>query len=369
MTSILIIAGTRPEIIKVAPLLLGAREEFKDLDVKFCLTGQHRTMAEEAMSIFGIQPDTDMEIMKPGQTLNDIAEAVFAKMPTVMKRFDPDLVLVQGDTTTAAMAALCAFNMDIPVGHIEAGLRSFNLEAPYPEECNRRVINAFARFNFAPTRSAVGNLRKENIPEERIFLTGNTVVDSIQYIVQNHNLDDVSAVKSDLRSPYVLVTAHRRESFGGGFERICRAIKECSEQFPDVQFIYPVHLNPNVRKPVQELLGGHQNVFLIPPVPYLHLLTLLKNSSLVLTDSGGIQEEAPSFGKYCIVMRSVTERTESIQMGVSELVGTDVDRIVAAVSRELSEHKTPVGVENPYGDGNATRRILETVRSQPKKST
>ncbi len=359
--TILLIAGTRPEIIKVAPVVLKARE-LGTVTVRLCVTGQHMTMAQEALSIFGIEPDANLEIMKPNQTLNDICQAVFERLPGVLQKFRPDVVMVQGDTTTAAMAALCAFNMKIPVAHIEAGLRSFNLDAPYPEEANRRVISSFARYNFCPTEEARENLRSEHVPEERLFLTGNTVVDALQHIVNNHSLDGVAKVNTELKSPFVLITAHRRESFGGGFENICKAIRTCSEKLPDVSFVYPVHLNPNVQKPVHSLLGGQKNVFLIPPVPYLPLLTLLKNCSVVLTDSGGIQEEAPSFGKYCIVMREVTERTESVRMGVSELVGTNADKIVRAVSRELSEKRTVVGTKNPYGDGKAASRILDALR-------
>jgi len=362
MTTILLIAGTRPEIIKVAPVVLKARE-LGNVEVKLCLTGQHMTMAQEALSIFGIEPDANLEIMKPNQTLNDICQAVFERLPAVLQKFKPDVVMVQGDTTTAAMAALCAFNMKIPVAHIEAGLRSFNLDAPYPEECNRRVINSFTRYNFCPTEEAKQNLLNERIPLDRIFLAGNTVVDALQHIARNHPLDDLAGVMKDLKKPFVLITAHRRESFGGGFENICKAIRLCSQKFPHVSFVYPVHLNPNVQKPVHALLGGQTNVHLIPPLPYLPLLSLLKNCDVVLTDSGGIQEEAPSFGKYCIVMREVTERMESVRMGVSELVGTDVDKIVGAVSRELSERKTVVGTKNPYGDGKASERILEIIRN------
>ena len=361
MPTTLLIAGTRPEIIKVAPVVLKARE-LGNVEVKLCLTGQHMTMAQEALSIFGIEPDANLKIMKPDQTLNDICQAVFERLPAVLQKFKPDVVMVQGDTTTAAMAALCAFNMKIQVAHIEAGLRSFNLEAPYPEEANRRVISSFARYNFCPTEEAKQNLVNERVPNDRIYVTGNTVVDALQYIARSHPLDGVANVEEDLKTPFVLITAHRRESFGGGFEDICKAIRICSENFPEVSFVYPVHLNPNVQKPVHSLLGGQKNVFLIPPVPYLPLLTLLKNCSVVLTDSGGIQEEAPSFGKYCIVMREVTERMESVRMGVSELVGTNVEKIVGAVSRELSEKRTIVGTKNPYGDGKAASRILEALR-------
>ncbi len=362
MTSILIVAGTRPEIIKVAPVFLYARDHRRsEIIMRLCLTGQHRTMADEALSIFGIEPDASLEIMRPDQTLNDIAESVFQRLPGVLDRFTPDIVMVQGDTTTAAMAALCSFNRRIPVAHIEAGLRSFNLEAPYPEECNRRVIGTLARFNLSPTRRAAENLRREGVADERIIVTGNTVVDAIHYIQRNFDLRNLEAVVPGLRSPFVLITAHRRESFGQGFRNICEAIRALALRFPSTQFVYPVHLNPNVQKPVHSLLGELANVRLIPPVPYLPLLILLNHCELVLTDSGGIQEEAPSFGKYCIVMRDVTERMESVDLGISELVGTDVQKIVGAVSSHLGKTGEVSRKANPYGDGRASERILETL--------
>ena len=360
--TILIVAGTRPEIIKTAPVMIaagsGARSETA---VNLCLTGQHQTMAQEALSVFGIDPVANLEIMKPNQTLNDICEAVFGRLPQVIRAQKPDVLMVQGDTTTAMAAALCAFNMNIPVAHIEAGLRSFNLVAPYPEECNRRVISTFARYNFAPTTAAADNLRREGIPESTIHVTGNTIVDALGFITDHHPLDALARVHASIRSPFVLITAHRRESFGQGFENICNAIRTCALRFPATQFVYPVHLNPNVKGPVHALLGEVANVLLIPPVPYLQLLTLLNNCTLVLTDSGGIQEEAPSFGKYCIVMRDVTERMESVEKGLSQLVGSDPERIVAAVTRELTT-PTIIGTENPYGDGRAAEKILNTLR-------
>lgn len=358
----LVVAGTRPEIIKVAPVLLAARNGgVPSWETRFCLTGQHTSMAQEALSIFGIEPDADLAIMRPNQTLDDICRSVFEKLPPVLERFSPDVVLVQGDTTTAAMAALCAFNHRIPVGHVEAGLRSHNLAAPFPEECNRKVIGAFARFNFAPTEKARENLLREGVSPETITVTGNTVVDALNHIVERYPLDDLRSIHPGIRPPFVLITAHRRESFGGGFENICAAIHHLALRFSETQFVYPVHLNPNVQKPVHDLLGGLANVLLVSPVPYLDLLILLKNCALVLTDSGGIQEEAPSFGKYCVVLREVTERMESVLEGKSELVGTDVARITAAVARELGDTPHRVVAGNPYGDGRAAERILEVL--------
>jgi UDP-N-acetylglucosamine 2-epimerase (non-hydrolysing) len=358
--TILIIAGTRPEIIKTAPVVLAARSR-KDVKVKYCLTGQHKTMAMEALSIFGIQPNADLEIMRPYQTLNDIAALVFKKVPKIFDQTKPDIVMVQGDTTTAAMVALAAFNMKIPVAHIEAGLRTFNLNAPYPEEANRRFISVVASYNLCPTEMSRENLRREGAAESTISVVGNTVVDALELIKAKYPLDDLKKVHPDVRTPFVLITAHRRESFGGGFENICTAIKKCAESFPNYQFIYPVHLNPNVKGPVHQLLNGIPNVKLIPPIPYLELLTLMKNCELVLTDSGGIQEEAPSFGKHCIVMREVTERMESVNLCMSELVGTDVGKICKSVQRTI-EGKIKYDIhQNPYGDGHASERILDIL--------
>ena len=360
MKTILLVAGTRPEIIKTVPVVIEARKR-KDVKLIYCLTGQHKTMAMEALSIFGVEPDDDLQIMRPNQTLNMIAEAVFAKLPSVIEHVKPDVVMVQGDTTTAAMTALCAFNMKVDVAHIEAGLRSFNMDAPYPEECNRRLVGVVAKYNLCPTTMARDNLRRENVSEETLFVTGNTVVDALRLIQEQHNLDTLERVLPDIKKPFVLITAHRRESFGGGFQNICTAIRECALQYPDVQFIYPVHLNPNVIKPVHELLGKIDNVKLIPPIPYLEMLTLMKHCEFVLSDSGGIQEEAPSFGKHCFVMREVTERMESVKLEMSELVGTDVAKILNAIQRTMeSNRKHELGM-NPYGDGHASERILDIL--------
>ena len=360
MKTILLVAGTRPEIIKTVPVVIEARKR-KDVKLIYCLTGQHKTMAMEALSIFGVDPDDDLQIMRPNQTLNMIAEAVFAKLPSVIEHVKPDVVMVQGDTTTAAMTALCAFNMKVDVAHIEAGLRSFNMDAPYPEECNRRLVGVVAKYNLCPTTMARDNLRRENVSEKTLFVTGNTVVDALRLIQEQHNLDTLERVLPDIKKPFVLITAHRRESFGGGFQNICTAIRECALQYPGVQFIYPVHLNPNVKKPVHELLGKIDNVKLIPPIPYLEMLTLMKHCEFVLSDSGGVQEEAPSFGKHCIVMREVTERMESVILEMSELVGTDVAKILNAIQRTMeSNRKHELGM-NPYGDGHASERILDIV--------
>ncbi|MBI3788207.1 MAG: UDP-N-acetylglucosamine 2-epimerase (non-hydrolyzing) [Ignavibacteriales bacterium] len=363
MKKILIVAGTRPEIIKLAPVIIQAKEKFqRHFEVSVCLTGQHQTMADEALEIFRIKPDSNLNIMRPNQQLNDIAGAVFDRLPKIMSDDKPDVLLVQGDTTTAAMAALAGFNMKIPVGHVEAGLRSFNLEAPYPEECNRRVINTFAEYNFCPTDAARQNLKNEAVPEKRIFVTGNTIVDAVNIISKRYDLNNLALIDPKIRAPYVLITAHRRESFGQGFEDICEAIRASAIKFPDLQFVYPVHLNPNVQKPVHELLRDRPNVLLLKPVPYLQLLTLLRNCTFVLTDSGGIQEEAPSFGKYCIVLREVTERMESVHLGISELVGTNVEKIASAIEKQIQTPMNVVHHQNPYGDGSAAEKILSILQ-------
>jgi UDP-N-acetylglucosamine 2-epimerase (non-hydrolysing) len=363
LKTILIIAGTRPEIIKTAPIVLEARKhrEFKTV---YCLTGQHKTMAMEALSIFGIQPDDDLSIMRPNQTLNDICEAIFAKLPPVIEKVKPDVLMVQGDTTTAAMSALCAFNLKIPVAHVEAGLRTFNMLAPYPEECNRRLISVVSQYNFCPTETSQQNLLRENVDPKTLFVTGNTVVDALRYLREHQSLDDVNAIAPQLRKPYVLITAHRRESFGGGFENICRAIKDSAIKYPQYDFIYPVHLNPNVQAPVNAMLGDITNVHLVAPVPYLQLLTLLKNCAFVLTDSGGIQEEAPTFGKHCIVLRDVTERMESVDLKMSELVGAHYEKIMAAVNRTIQSVPVYSEGQNPYGDGHTSEKIIDMLARQ-----
>ncbi len=365
MKTILLVAGTRPEIIKTVPVFIESRKR-TDIKVIYCLTGQHKTMAIEALSIFDVEPDNDLQIMRPNQTLNMICESVFTKLPSVIEHIKPDVIMVQGDTTTAAMTALCAFNMKIPVAHIEAGLRTFNIEAPYPEECNRRLISVVAKYNLCPTLMAKDNLLREGTQKESLYVTGNTVVDALRLIQEKHNLDKLEHILPNIKKPFVLITAHRRESFGGGFQNICTAIRECALRYPDFQFIYPVHLNPNVKGPVHEMLGKINNIKLIPPVPYLELLTLMKHCEFVLSDSGGIQEEAPSFGKHCIVMREVTERMESVNLGMSELVGTDIAKINNAVQSTINGNVKHDLSKNPYGDGHASEKILNILMDHNK---
>jgi UDP-N-acetylglucosamine 2-epimerase (non-hydrolysing) len=362
MRKVLAIAGTRPEIIKLAPIILGARNGHPlPLQVELCLTGQHQTMANEAMSIFQIEERYKLNIMMPNQSLNDISKAIFERLPSILESARPDVVMVQGDTTSAAVAAICAFNMRIPVAHVEAGLRSFDLNAPFPEEMNRKIISSFAAYSFCPTLIAQNNLISESVAKETISVTGNTIVDALNIIADKHSLNGLEEINPAIRPPFVLVTAHRRESFGVGIRNICDALKTCAERYPQYQFVYPVHLTPNIQTPVQEKLSKVSNFILLPPVSYLSILTLLKHCEFAISDSGGIQEESPSFHKYCIVMREVTERTESVQLGLSELVGTDREKIISAFSNRVESGKLYAQGTNPYGDGNAAVRILEQL--------
>jgi UDP-N-acetylglucosamine 2-epimerase (non-hydrolysing) len=362
---LLIVAGTRPEVIKLAPIVLAAKQRFAArVHLELCLTGQHRTMVDEALSIFSIKGDHDLNIMVANQTPNDVSRGIFDKLPGILERSKPDVVVVQGDTTSAAVASFCAFNLKIPVAHVEAGLRSYDLAAPFPEELNRKVVTCAARFNFCPTESARENLRREAVPDDTIVVTGNTIVDALRIVSEAHDLSDPTVVDRSIKSPFVLVTAHRRESFGNGIVNICTGIKECARLLPGHQFVYPVHLNPNINKPVREILANIPNVKLLPPVSYLNLLRLLRNCDLVMSDSGGIQEEAPSFGKYCAVLRDVTERGEGVRLGLSELVGTETNRIVQSVTRRLTMNQTYPSVPNPYGDGHAAEKILEHLAGE-----
>lgn len=362
MKKILVIAGTRPEIIKTAPLVLESRKNkySKKIKVIYCFTGQHKKMAINALKVFGIKPDINLNLMAEGQTLDHVAAIIFQKLPKIFKIISPHIVVVQGDTTTAAAAAISAFHNKIPVAHIEAGLRSFNLNAPFPEEFNRRTISSFAKYNFCPTKNSKKNLINEKINPSTLFVTGNTVVDALEIISSKNNLDNVSKVNHKIKKPFVLITAHRRESFGEGFKNICNALKKSAVKFPQIQFVYPVHLNPNVQKPVYKILGKIPNIFLIEPVNYLELLTLLKNSLFVITDSGGIQEEAASFSKHCIVMREVTERNEAIDAGFSHLVGTNKEKIYDAIKYQIGNPKN-FKCKNPFGDGKASARILKIL--------
>ena len=368
MKKILTVFGTRPEAIKMAPLVhaLASDDRF---DAKVCVTAQHREMLDQVLELFEIQPDYDLNIMRAGQTLNDVTMAILAGMKPVLEDFRPDVVLVHGDTATTFAASLAAYYQQIKVGHVEAGLRTGNIYSPWPEEANRKLTSAITNYHFAPTAGSRDNLLNEGISESEITVTGNTVIDALFWVREKLNKD--SSLSSELSSRFdyldqnkklILVTGHRRESFGGGFERICEALRQIATNNPDAQVLYPVHLNPNVQEPVNRLLKGLDNVFLIAPQQYLPFCYLMDRATVILTDSGGIQEEAPSLGKPVLVMRETTERPEAVDAGTVRLVGTDVDLIVSQVNLLLinpDEYQKMSKAHNPYGDGLACGRILE----------
>lgn len=386
MQKIMLVFGTRPEAIKMAPLVLALRKHSDMFETIVCVTGQHRQMLDQVLDIFEIRPDYDLNIMKQGQDLYDITARVLTGMRDVLNEAQPDMVLVHGDTTTSTAAALAAFYRQIPVGHVEAGLRTHDIYSPWPEELNRQITGRIASCNFAPTPLSRKNLTDEGVPENRITVTGNTVIDALFSIVDKIKNDSSLCVKiteelakagydpSRLKDgkKLVLITGHRRENFGDGFISMCRAIKTLSEKYPDVDFVYPMHLNPNVRRPIHEVFGnnlqGLGNMFFIEPLEYLSFVFLMEKSNIVLTDSGGIQEEAPGLGKPVLVMRDTTERPEAIEAGTVKLVGTDYDRIVNEVSALLdspSIYDSMSKAVNPYGDGKACERIIETLISKP----
>jgi len=370
MIRILTVIGTRPEAIKMAPVILRLASDPR-FDSRVCVTGQHREMLDGALSAFGLRPDFDLNIMRPGQQLADIAAATLTGLSPVLDDFKPARVLVQGDTTTTLAAAIAAFYKRVKVGHIEAGLRTGDLAAPWPEEGNRKLTTGLADLHFAPTSTSRQNLLEEGVPADRIFVTGNTVIDAL--LMMRARLEADPAIRSALDSRYswlrpdsrlILVTGHRRENFGTGFESICDALAQLAARFPDCQILYPVHLNPNVREPVFRILGHVANVRLDEPADYQPFVYLMNRSTLIITDSGGVQEEAPSLGKPVLVMREVTERPEAVEAGTVRLVGTDPDRIIGEASRLLLD---PVAYHamsraiNPYGDGKATERIIEVL--------
>ncbi|MCH1516587.1 MAG: UDP-N-acetylglucosamine 2-epimerase (non-hydrolyzing) [Alphaproteobacteria bacterium] len=368
MKKILTVFGTRPEAIKMAPLVhaLAADNRF---DSKVCVTAQHRDMLDQVLELFEIEPDFDLNIMKTRQTLNDVTASILTGLKPVLEEFQPDIVLVHGDTATTFAASLAAYYQQIEVGHVEAGLRTGNIYSPWPEEANRKLTSAISRYHFAPTEGSKRNLLNECVSESKITVTGNTVIDALFWVKEK--LANDSSLADDLRSKFdyldpnkklILVTGHRRESFGGGFERICEALRRIAANNPDTQVLYPVHLNPNVQEPVNRLLKGLGNVFLIEPQQYLPFYFLMERASIILTDSGGIQEEAPSLGKPVLVMRETTERPEAVDAGTVRIVGTDVDRIISQVDLLLSnpdEYQIMSMAHNPYGDGLACGRILE----------
>lgn len=368
----LCVFGTRPEAIKMAPLVkaLGADQRF---DSRVCVTGQHREMLDQVLDLFEIVPDHDLNIMKPGQDLTDVTCAILQGLRDVLAQEKPEIVLVHGDTATTLATSLAAYYQQIPVGHVEAGLRTGNLYSPWPEEANRKLTGSLAALHFAPTETSKANLVKESIAEAGIVVTGNTVIDALLDVVRKLDSDQTLQQSLAARFPFlrdhaklVLITGHRRESFGGGFERICEAIANVAAANPDVDLLYPVHLNPNVREPVHRLLDSLDNVHLVEPTDYLPFVYLMNRASVILTDSGGIQEEAPSLGKPVLVMRETTERPEAVEAGTVKLVGTQVDAIVNELSLLLNDdaaYKAMSFAHNPYGDGKACNRILDALET------
>ena len=366
MKTILTILGTRPEAIKLAPVLMELARRKKHIRSRICVTGQHRELLDPMLEFFGIRPDFDLHVMRDNQPLTDLTARLLTGLDPVLADVKPDWIIVQGDTTTVMAAALAAFYRGIRVAHVEAGLRTDNKYSPFPEEINRRVAGVLTDAHFAPTVRAVRNLRREGVPASRICLSGNTVVDALNWAVHRVKKhppawpDDIPVLPRGRR--LILVTGHRRENFGAGLEAICRALRDIADDLPDCELVYPVHLNPHVRGPVGRLLGGHPRIHLAQPVDYPVMVALFKRAWLVLTDSGGIQEEAPTFGVPCLVMRSTTERPEGIRQGVARLVGTDRQKIVTAVKRLARDQRTYARMAsggNPYGDGRAALRIVD----------
>ena len=381
MKKVMLVFGTRPEAIKMAPLVKAFQAEPENFETFVCVTGQHRQMLDQVLNLFEITPDFDLNIMKAGQDLYDVTARVLTGMRDVFEKVTPDVVLVHGDTTTSTAAALAAFYRQIPVGHVEAGLRTHNIYSPFPEEMNRQITGRIAAYNFAPTPLSKTNLLTENVAENSIFVTGNTVIDALHWVTKK--LKSSESMQTELteflkNSGYdvsrlvngkklVLITGHRRENFGDGFISMCSAIKTLNEKYPDVDFVYPMHLNPNVRKPIAEVFGTTppENMFFIEPLDYLPFVFLMEKSDIVLTDSGGIQEEAPGLGKPVLVMRDTTERPEALEAGTVKLVGTNFEKIVAEVSKLLDDknyYETMSKAVNPYGDGMACPRILEALK-------
>lgn len=370
MKKVAFIFGTRPEAIKLCPLIL-AMKKCSSFRPQVCVTGQHRQMLDQVLEVFEIVPDTDLCLMEHNQKLASLTSKAIAAINTYLDEYKPDLVLVQGDTTSVFCATLASFYHQIPVGHVEAGLRTWNKFFPYPEEVNRVLTTHLADYHFAPTSLSKKNLLKEGIDSRRIFVTGNTVIDAL-YIAMDKIHNHPPAVPglpkelmtNDSEQPLVLITGHRRENFGKGFESICKSISTLAQRFPKVAFVYPVHLNPNVRNPVYRLLGKRENIYLIEPLGYLAFVALMNRSKLILTDSGGVQEEAPSLGKPVLVMRDVTERPEAVEAGTVKLVGTDTNRIIDNASTLLTDKQAYTAMAkstNPYGDGNACERILNII--------
>ncbi|CAA0124456.1 UDP-N-acetylglucosamine 2-epimerase [BD1-7 clade bacterium] len=369
---VLVVFGTRPEAIKMAPLVRALAQR-PEIEVKVCVTAQHREMLDQVLALFDIVPDYDLDLMKAGQTLNDVSANILLQLKPVLVDFQPDVVLVHGDTATTFSASLAAYYEQIKIGHVEAGLRTGNLYSPWPEEGNRKLTGALANYHFAPTSTSEANLKKEGILAG-VTVTGNTVIDALLMVSKRIESDVELTTQLAEKFPMisadrklVLVTGHRRESFGGGFERICESLSEIASQNPDVDILYPMHLNPNVREPVTRLLGNLENVHLIEPQGYMEFVYLMNCAEIILTDSGGIQEEAPSLGKPVLVMRDTTERPEAVEAGTVKLVGTDIERIVSGVNTLLNDqavYDAASFAHNPYGDGKACERIVDFLIAQ-----
>ncbi len=382
MIKVMLIFGTRPEAIKMAPLVKALQESPKVFTPIVCVTGQHREMLDQVLDLFEIRPDYDLDIMKNGQDLYDVSSRVLLGLRDVLKQAGPDIVLVHGDTTTSSMAALASFYQQIPVGHVEAGLRTHDIYSPWPEEMNRQITGRITTYHYAPTEKSFRNLVKENVEATSVVVTGNTVIDALKWVLTRIHKDTAltTSLEQQLATngyqvarlatgkKMVLITGHRRENFGEGFLSICRAIRELAARYPDVDFVYPMHMNPNVRKPIREFFGDNfsqeRNIFFINPLEYLQFVFLMEKSTIVLTDSGGIQEEAPGLGKPVLVMRNTTERPEAVEAGTVRLVGTDFEQIVGGVSRLLDDESYYVSMSkavNPYGDGEACARICAHI--------
>lgn len=383
MKKVMLVFGTRPEAIKMAPLVKEFQKKCVDFQTIVCVTGQHREMLDQVLNLFDIKPDYDLNIMKQGQDLYDVTARVLTGMRDVLEESRPDIVLVHGDTTTSTAAALAAFYQQIPVGHVEAGLRTHNIYSPWPEEMNRQITGRIAEYNFAPTILSKKNLLEENVSESKVMVTGNTVIDALYWVVNRIKNDE--SLNRELKQllvkagydterlingkKLVLITGHRRENFGEGFIHMCSAIRDLKDKFPEVDFVYPMHLNPNVRKPIYEVFGEDLsnlgNMFFIEPLEYLSFVYLMEKSTIVLTDSGGIQEEAPGLGKPVLVMRDTTERPEALSAGTVKLVGTNYEMIVKEVSALINNtevYEMMSKAVNPYGDGLACRRIVEILK-------
>ena len=375
MKKILIVFGTRPEAIKMAPLVKEFQKNKDHFETKVCVTAQHREMLDQVLDLFQITPDYDLNIMKPGQDLYDVTSNILLKIKPVLEEFNPDVVLVHGDTATTFATSLAAYYQKIKIGHVEAGLRTGDLYSPWPEEGNRRLVGVLTDYHFSPTNTSKNNLLNEGVSESSVFVTGNTVIDALQLVVNRIKDDESLRLKientifqsgfQELSSKFILVTGHRRENFGQGFLNICEALNVLAKNNPDINILYPVHLNPNVRKPINELLSNVSNIKLVEPFQYEEFIYLMSKSYLILTDSGGIQEEAPSLGKPVLVMRDTTERPEAVGAGTVKLVGSDQDNIIKEVQKLLndnSEYQKMSKAHNPYGDGNTSEKILTILR-------